>query len=50
MTERKGEFMKFIHTADWHLGKLFYGNYLTEEQEWLLENQFIPWWMKKSRT
>ena len=34
--------MKFIHTADWHLGKLFYGNYLTEEQEWLLEHQFIP--------
>ena len=34
--------MKFIHTAVWHLGKLFYGIYLTEEQEWLLEHQFIP--------
>ena len=34
--------MKFIHTADWHLGKLFYGEYLTEEQEWLLKNQFLP--------
>lgn len=34
--------MKFIHTADWHLGKLFYGEYLTEEQEWILKNQFLP--------
>lgn len=34
--------MKFIHTADWHLGKLFYGEYLTEEQEWFLKNQFLP--------
>ena len=34
--------MKFIHTADWHLGKLFYGMYLTEEQEWYLKNQFLP--------
>ncbi len=34
--------MKFIHTADWHLGKLFYGDYLTDEQEWLLKNQFLP--------
>jgi exonuclease SbcD len=34
--------MKFIHTADWHLGKLFYGGYLTEEQEWILMNQFLP--------
>lgn len=29
--------MKFIHTADWHLGKLFYGEYLTENQEWILK-------------
>lgn len=34
--------MKFIHTADWHLGKLFYGEYLTEEQEWILKNRFLP--------
>lgn len=34
--------MKFIHTADWHLGKLFYGSYLTDEQEWILDNQFLP--------
>lgn len=34
--------MKFIHTADWHLGKLFYGQTLTEEQAWVLKNQFLP--------
>lgn len=34
--------MKFIHTADWHLGKLFYGQYLTDEQEWYLKHQFLP--------
>lgn len=34
--------MKFIHTADWHLGKLFYGTYLTDEQAWILRNQFLP--------
>lgn len=34
--------MKFIHTADWHLGKLFYGSYLTDEQEWVLKNRFLP--------
>lgn len=34
--------MKFIHTADWHLGKLFYGQYLTEEQVWVLRERFLP--------
>ena len=33
--------MKFIHTADWHLGKLFYGSYLTEEQEYILMHEFV---------
>ncbi|MCA1062518.1 exonuclease SbcCD subunit D [Rossellomorea sp. AcN35-11] len=32
--------MKFIHTADWHLGKLVHGIYMTEEQKYILE-QFI---------
>ncbi len=32
--------MKFIHTADWHLGKLVHGIYMTEEQRHILE-QFI---------
>ena len=34
--------MKFLHTADWHLGKLFYGTYLTDEQEWILKHRFLP--------
>ncbi len=34
--------MKFIHTADWHLGKLLKEQSLTEDQEWLLMNQFLP--------
>ncbi len=32
--------MKFIHTADWHLGKLVHGVYMTEHQREVLE-QFI---------
>ncbi|TWT02358.1 exonuclease SbcCD subunit D [Planomicrobium sp. CPCC 101079] len=32
--------MKFFHTADWHLGKLIQGVYMTEEQRFVL-NQLI---------
>ncbi|MEN1970422.1 exonuclease SbcCD subunit D [Lentibacillus sp. N15] len=32
--------MKFFHTADWHLGKLVQGVYMTEDQSYILE-QFI---------
>lgn len=32
--------MKFIHTADWHLGKLVQGVYMTEDQRYVLE-QFV---------
>lgn len=32
--------MKIFHTADWHLGKLVQGVYLTEDQEYVLE-QFM---------
>ncbi|WP_141432378.1 exonuclease SbcCD subunit D [Bacillus sp. 03113] len=32
--------MKFIHTADWHLGKLVHGVYMTEDQRFLLD-QFL---------
>lgn len=32
--------MKFFHTADWHLGKLVQGIYMTDEQRYVLE-QFI---------
>lgn len=32
--------MKFFHTADWHLGKLVQGVYMTEEQRFVL-HQFL---------
>ncbi|MFS0751117.1 exonuclease SbcCD subunit D [Oceanobacillus sp. 1P07AA] len=32
--------MKIFHTADWHLGKLVQGTYMTEDQMYIL-NQFI---------
>ncbi|MGG1399668.1 exonuclease SbcCD subunit D [Bacillus salipaludis] len=32
--------MKFIHTADWHLGKLVHGVYMTENQREILD-QFV---------
>src|SRR5690625_658824 len=32
--------MKLFHTADWHLGKLVQGVYMTEDQEYIL-NEFI---------
>ncbi|MED3573265.1 exonuclease SbcCD subunit D [Cytobacillus praedii] len=32
--------MKFIHTADWHLGKLVHGIYMTEDQRYFL-NMFV---------
>lgn len=30
--------MKFIHTADWHLGKIIYSNYMTWDQKYILDN------------
>lgn len=37
--ERKGRTsMKIFHTADWHLGKLVQGVYMTEDQEYVLEH------------
>lgn len=32
--------MRFLHTADWHLGRLFYGTHLTGDQAYILD-QFI---------
>jgi DNA repair protein SbcD/Mre11 len=29
--------MRFIHTADWHLGRIFHGVHLTEDQAYVLE-------------
>ncbi|WP_168719663.1 exonuclease SbcCD subunit D [Thermosulfurimonas marina] len=34
--------MRVLHTADWHLGKLFHGIHLTEDQARLLEEEFFP--------
>ena len=34
--------MRILHTADWHLGRIFYANYLTEDQAYVLEHQFLP--------
>ena len=33
--------MRFLHTADWHLGRIFYGQYLTDNQAYVLEHQFF---------
>ena len=30
--------MKFFHTADWHLGKLVQGVYMTDDQRYVLQN------------
>lgn len=35
--QERGMNMKFFHTADWHLGKLVQGVYMTEEQRHILE-------------
>jgi len=32
--------MRFLHTADWHLGRIFYNLHLTEDQAFVLE-QFV---------
>jgi exonuclease SbcD len=33
--------MRFIHTADWHLGRLFHGVHLTDDQRHVLGGQFV---------
>ena len=33
--------MRFLHTADWHLGRIFFGQYLTDDQAYVLEHQFF---------
>ncbi len=33
--------MRFIHTADWHLGRLFHGVHLTDDQRHVLAGQFL---------
>jgi DNA repair protein SbcD/Mre11 len=34
--------MRILHTADWHLGKMFYGEYVTEDQAYILSEQLLP--------
>ena len=34
--------MKFLHTADWHLGKALYGRSMLEEQSWFLLHWLLP--------
>lgn len=34
--------MKFIHTSDWHLGKMIYGRSLLEDQEYFIKQIFLP--------
>ena len=34
--------MRILHTADWHLGRLFYNEHLTTDQAHVLEYQFFP--------
>ncbi|MDD6119077.1 MAG: exonuclease SbcCD subunit D [Selenomonadaceae bacterium] len=34
--------MRFIHTADWHLGRYFHGVHLTEDQRQLLLGEILP--------
>ena len=34
--------MKFIHTSDWHLGRMLYGHPLLPDQEHFLSQNFFP--------
>lgn len=34
--------MRILHTADWHLGRIFYANHLTNDQADIIYNQFFP--------
>ena len=33
--------MRLLHTADWHLGRIFYGHPLTQDQVYVLEDQLF---------
>lgn len=39
-TEKWGDLMKIFHMGDWHIGKLVNGFYMTEDQEYILEELF----------
>ena len=40
--DKTTEAMRIIHTADWHLGRIFHGIHLTEDQRCVLFDQLIP--------
>ncbi len=42
MTKKEVGVVKIFHTADWHLGKLVQGVYMTEDQRYILQ-QFIAY-------
>ena len=33
--------MRILHTGDWHLGRIFYAHHLTDDQAYVLEEQFF---------
>jgi len=40
--------MRFIHTADWHLGRLFHSVHLTDDQRFTLEGWYG--WLTTARS
>lgn len=32
-----GRVLRFLHTSDWHLGRIFYGQHLTDDQDYILQ-------------
>src|SRR5690554_694744 len=30
--------MRFLHTSDWHLGRIFHGVHLTEDQSYIIDD------------
>lgn len=34
--------MKLFHTSDWHLGRMLFGRSLLSDQEWFIEQVFLP--------
>lgn len=35
-------YMRILHTADWHLGKILYGKSLIEDQKYFINEVFVP--------
>lgn len=41
MSYHREHTMRILHTVDWHLGRIFYGRHLTDDQRYIMENQFF---------